>query len=230
MRKQHPSAIAMLALCWVSAAASARHAGSFERSVPSYLVAAARRGPLELAVVLAEESIPAGIEVRESDDVYPPPFPQSERDRTLLVSLSEVARAFNESHREYRASVTDGVFVIRLADSMPRLLDERSMIETPVVITGVMDAERAVFAQSDSRLRGPAIRGGIGRRAAEGLRARITLSGSGKSIAETLNEIVRQVPGAWQVTTFKVGREWRIAKFGFIYPDRSRSMHPLAVR
>jgi hypothetical protein len=147
-----------------------------------------------------------------------------------MVPLSDVAGAFNAHHRDYQASVTNGVFVIRLADSMPRFLDEQSPIATPVVMTGVMDAERAIFAPLDPSLRGPAIGGGIGQRAAQGSRARITLGGSAKSVADTLNEIVRQVPGAWQVTTFKVGGEWRIAEFGFIYPDRSRTMHPLAIR
>lgn len=253
MSKRHSSGIAMLALCCVSATAIAQHGGSFVQStldrtrvqgatlgdaesasprtsVPSYLVTAAARSPLDVAVVLAQESIPTGIELRESDNVYPAPFPQSERDRTAMVPLSDVARAFNEHHREYQASVTDGVFVIRLADSTPRFLDEQSTIRTPVLLTGVMDAERAVFAPLDPTLRGPAIGGGLGQRAAQGLGARITLGGSAKSVADTLNDIVRQVPGAWQVTTFKVGAEWRISEFGFIYPDRSRTMHPLVVR
>jgi hypothetical protein len=231
MSTRHPSAIAILAVCLLSPTAGAEHAETRVESraverVPSYVVAAARRAPLELAYALAEESVPTGIEIRESDVAVHARVSHGEGDRT--VTLSAVAQAFNEHHREYRASVSDGVFVIRLADSIPRFLDEPSTLVNPVVVTGVMDAERAIFAQLDPRLRGPAIGGGIGAVAGAGLRARVSLDGRGKSVAQTLNEIVRQVPGAWQVTTFQVGREWRVAAFGFIYPDRSSSTHTLA--
>ena len=192
--------------------------------VPAYLLSAVERPPLEVTFLLAKAGIPCGIEIRESDDVVPRPPADSGRDLSQQVPASMVVQAFNEYHREYRAALVNGVFVIRPSVGTASFLDSPSVIVPPITVVGTMEAIRRILSPLDTRLLSPHIGGGIGPEAAKGLTARFVLDGSGpRSVIDTLNQLVLQMPGAWEVTTRQYGQEWKIAKFGFIYGDRSRS-------
>lgn len=200
-----------------------------DRQVPSYLVSLANRPPLEFAFLLASASIPAGIEVRQSDDIYPGPSRVVTRPTEGRVPAEDLVQAFNAAHEDYRAFLMGGVFVIRPVRGRSLFLDAPSAIDPPATVVGTMEAERRIFSPIDPRLLGPALAGGIGREAARGLSTRFTLDGTaGRRVIDTLNQIVLQMPGAWQVTTGLRGKELTILEFGFIYADRSRSMHPLS--
>ena len=199
--------------------------------VPPYLLSAAERPPLEVTFLLANAGIPCGIEIRESDDVVPRPPADARRDLLQQVPASMVVEAFNASHREYRAALVDGVFVIQPSAGRASFLDSPSVIVPRITIVGTMEALRRILSPLDTRLLSPHIGGGIGPEAAKGLTARFVLDGSGpRRVIDTLNQLVLQMPGAWEVTTRQYGQEWKIAKFGFIYGDRSRSQETIPTR
>lgn len=199
------------------------------RQVPAYLVSLADRPPLEFAFLLASASIPSGIEVRQPDDTYPGPPRAGTQPSERTVSAEELMQAFNAAHEDYRAVLMDGVFVIRPVRGRSAFLDVPSSIDPPTTVAGTMEAERRIFSPLDPRLLGPAIGGGIGREAARGLSTHFILDGTaGRRVIDTLNQIVLQMPGAWQVTTGLRGKEPTVVEFGLIYADRSRSMHPLS--
>lgn len=200
------------------------------RTVPSYLLAEAQRPPLEFAFVLANASVPSGIEVKGSDDVYPKRRQgddRDDRDQAKQVPASDLVMAFNAQHRDYTATLMDNVFVIRPVDGRARFLDGPSTIAPPVTVVGIMLAERTIFAPLDPRLLGPAV-GSYPREALKGLTARIVLDGTkGRTVIHTLNQIALQMPGAWQVTTQQRGREWEVTEFGFIYSGFSGTRNGL---
>jgi hypothetical protein len=184
--------------------------------------------PLEIAFLLADASVPCGIELREADDVYPELPSKPALDRSRRVPIEDFVRAFNSARRDYRASLTDATIVIRPTTGILPFLDSPSAIAEPVTVTGTMDALRRVFSPLDSRLLGPTIGTGIGSEVAKNLTRPFVLDGSGgRRVIDTLNQIARQVPGAWQTTTRDVNGTPKMVAFGFIYTDRSRSMNSM---
>jgi len=69
--------------------------------VPFSLLEAAAGAPVDFVVALAKASVPAGIEVRLSDNP-PPADPSLITPAKGTISVSEVLKAFDASHREYR--------------------------------------------------------------------------------------------------------------------------------
>src|SRR5258708_39283158 len=74
-------------------------------TVPCYLVVADSRSPAEFVKALAHESIPSGLEIRESGDVVPGRPPAFAIDREQRVSLEGLVATFNAAHRDYHAVV-----------------------------------------------------------------------------------------------------------------------------
>jgi hypothetical protein len=168
-------------------------------TVPSSLLVAAQRSPVEFAMALANASVPAGLEIRESDDVPPDARPTSKVDREREVPVSEVVKAFEARRRDYRVVVMQGVLVIRPIDGTLSFLDEASTIDPPVSVVGVMASVRRVLSPLDPRLSGVVLNS-YGRKGED---VPVMLDGSGgRQVIDTLNQIVKQAPPrTWVVTT-----------------------------
>jgi hypothetical protein len=193
--------------------------------VPAAVVEAAQQSPVDFAAALAGAAVPSGFEIKEADD-GPPSAPAAGLvDPQQKVALTEVISAFEGRHPGYRARMTAGVLVVRPVEDALPFLDEPSTIYPAANVTGIMDAARRVFLPLDPRLSGPVLNG-IGR---PGDQVPVALDGSGgRTVIDTLNQIVTQVRGrAWVVTTKKLGRDVRVIGFGFIDGDGSRRRQPL---
>jgi hypothetical protein len=217
--------MAKSATAFVIALGSSVALGQPSQTVPASLLERAQRSPVEIVWLLADASIPSGIEFRESDDIYPGPI-DFNLDRNRTAADGELVRTFNDWHRDYHAVLMDGVFVIRPADGTVRFLDERSMIDLPVTVTalptGGMGAERRLFSPLDPGLLGPT--GGSSCRVDNDP---ILLDGSGgRNVIDLLNQIALQARATWYVTTRKHADDWQVAAFGMIYP-RCRLNHAM---
>lgn len=172
-------------------------------------------------MALANTSTPAGLEIRESEDVRPSRPPAFNVDRMQRVALDELIRIFNTHRNDYRAVVMrDGVTVIRPVDGTLPFLDEPSSLRQAVTITGVMAAATRLFG-----LTGP-ILNSLGQRGED---IPVVLNGSGgRTVIDMLNQIVAQAPGrAWMVTTRDEQGSVRATSFGFIEANGSRRTQPI---
>jgi hypothetical protein len=197
-------------------------------TVPSSLAGSAKRSPLELVGALAAASVPAGLEIRHSDDVLPSPWPPAFRDSKRRVPIADVLAAFNAARQDYRGvAAKGGVVVLRPADGRLPFLDQGSTIPAGTTVTGVMAAARRVFSQLD-----PALTGAVaGSGSMKGAGIRIALDGSdGRTVLDTLNQIAVQAPGhAWVITTVRERDATKIAELGFIHGDGTRDRLPMQV-
>src|SRR6266498_3992684 len=83
-------------------------------TVPSSLLVATSRPPMEFTMALAYASIPSGLEIRESEDVRPSRAPAFDLKGEQRVSLDDLVATFNAEHRDYHAVVMPGgVTVVR---------------------------------------------------------------------------------------------------------------------
>jgi hypothetical protein len=190
-------------------------------SVPSALLAWADRSPVEFAMALAYASVPAGLEIRESDDIPPSTRPQLTIDPARNIQASELARAFNSQRSDYDAALMGRVLVIRPTGSALPFLDQPSPIDSPLTVTGLMAAAREVFSVLDPGLRGP-ILNSLGR---DSDRIPIVLDGRGaRKVIDTLNQIVLQAAPShsWFVTTRKEPDGMRVVAFGIIEANGTR--------
>jgi hypothetical protein len=165
--------------------------------VPSILMAAAQRPPIEFGMMLAKTSVPAGIELLQADDVAPnQPMPRVDSDSR--VPLDDVAKAFETYNPKYTARVFGGVLVIRPKEGAFPFLDAPSSISGPTAVTGVRAAQRRVFSELSPGLLGPVLNS-YGR---PGEDIPIVLDGSGgRRVVDTLNQIAAQAPGwVWWVS------------------------------
>jgi len=196
-------------------------------AVPSYLLGAAQRPPVEFAMALLTARVPCGLEIRESED-RPHERPVSKIGPQGDVPLSDVVRAFEAHHRDYRAAVVGGVLVIRPRTDVLPFLDAPSTISTPTPITGVMVALRRVFSPLVPRWGRGGISIGSGGHGS-GRELRVVLDGrGGRTVIDTLNQIVLQAPGrAWEVVTRKDGASLRPVTVGFIDADGYRRRHEI---
>src|SRR5258706_15722161 len=137
-------------------AATTTTAGQTGVSVPSPLLDAASRSPAEFVVALAHASIPAGLEIRESDDVVPSRPPAFDIDREQRVSLDGLIATFNAAHPDYHAVVMrGGVTVVRPFKGTLPFLDQPSSLSNVIAVTGALAAARLVFTAVDPGLAGP---------------------------------------------------------------------------
>ena len=194
-------------------------------AVPASLIEAAQQSPVDFAGALAAASMPSGFEIKEADDGPPSEKATPPVDPDRKVVMTDVIRAFEDRHPTYRARMIRGVLVVRPVEDALAFLDEPSTIYPPVTVTGIMAAARRVFVPLDARLAGA----GLGSGGRLGDFAPVALDGSGgRTVIDTLNRIVTQVPGrAWVVTTRKQASDIRVIGFGFIGGDGSRRRQPL---
>ena len=206
-------------------AATTAMAGQTGLTVPSSLLLAASRSPVEFMMALAYASIPAGLEIRESDDVVPSRPPAFAIDRKQTVSLDGLVATFNAAHPDYHAVVMRGVTVVRPINGTLSFLDEPSSLSQVVTVTGAMAAARRVFAAVNPGLTGP-ILNSMGHKGDD---IPVVLDGSGgRTVIDTLNQIVTQAPGrSWMVTTREEQDGVRVIDFGFIEADGSRRHMPM---
>ena len=210
-----------MAKCVIAIALALATAKTFPQpnaTVPSALLTEVGRSPMEFAVVLAEAAVPSGLEIKEPGDLRSRPVRFVDADFTKKIPANQLTAAFNAQHSDYRAVSLNGVVVIRPLEGRAAFLDQPSAITSPVSITGRMAAARRVFAPLDPGLLGVVLNS-LGY---EGEDEPIVLDGAaGRSVIDTLNEIVTQSPSAWQVTTRKQGDAQRVVAFGFIRRDGS---------
>jgi hypothetical protein len=195
-------------------------------AVPATLIEAAQQqSPLDFAAALAGAAVPSGFEIKAADDGPPSSAAAVTADSQQKVALTDLIAVFEGRHSGYRARMIGGVLVVRPVEGTLPFLDEASSIYPPVKVTGIMDAARRVFLPLDPRLSGPVLNG-IGR---PGDNVPVALDGSGgRTVIDTLNQIVSQLPGrAWVVTTSQQGRDIRVIGFGFIDGKGSRRTQPL---
>jgi hypothetical protein len=201
-------------------AASTVMASQTGRTVPASLLVAASDSLVDFAFALAGASIPAGLEIRESDD-GPPLRPAFNIDPKPRVPLNDLVTTFDAHRHEYRAVVMrGGVMVIRPVKGKVPFLDGPSPISQEVTVTGLMAAARRVFAALNPGLTGPVLNS-MGH---EGDDIPVALDGSGgRTVMDTLNQIVTQAPRrVWVVTTREEPDGQRVISFGLIEAGRSR--------
>lgn len=190
-------------------------------AVPSYLLAAARRPPIEFAMALLSASVACGLEIREPED-RPHEGPVSKIGPEGNVLIIDVVKAFEAHHGDYRAAIVGGVLVIRPRKDVLPFLDAPSTINRPTPVTGVMAAARRVFFDLRPGLSGGVAVNSLGHPGAD---IRVVLDGSGgRKVIDTLNQIVVQARGlAWVVITRKEqGGNVRIVSFGQLAANGSR--------
>ena len=170
--------------------------------VPAGLVDAAGTAPGILVHYLVEASIPAGIELQQSD--MPLTFPPKLAvDGRSTIPAAELSKAFNERHTTYRAEIVDGVFVIRPVARRASYLDQAAP-PIRLHVRGIMAATRKLFAPLDPRLdaAGPRVGTPVGGVDLEGEAVDIDTDTAGKSVLNVLNAIVNHAPGrAWLALT-----------------------------
>ena len=196
-------------------------------TVPSAVLAAAEASPVEFVMALADAAVPAGLEIRESEDVLPAGWPSLKgrkpawfnADRTHRIAAAEVVAAFNGSRRDYRAVLMGQVLVIRPIDGALPFLDQPSAISGPTHVTGAMAAARRVFADLVPGLSGPVLNS-LGHKGDD---VPVVLDGGSRKVLDTLNQIVLQAPPrTWVLTTRQQAEDVRVISFGFIEADGSR--------
>jgi hypothetical protein len=210
----------ILHIAVLGAAASSVMAGQTGPTVPASLLVAASQSLVDFAYALANASILAGLEIKESDD-GPPLGPAFNIDPKQRVPLNDLVATFNAHRQEYRAVVMRGdVMVIRPVKGMVPFLDGPSPISQEVTVTGLMAAARRVFAALDPGLKGPVLNS-MGHKGDD---ISVALDGGGgRTVMDTLNQIVTQAPGrVWVVTTREEPDGQRVISFGLIEAGRSR--------
>ena len=198
--------------------------------VPRALVLESGRPVLEFAMLMANASIPSGIEIRHADATH---FRRLRFDQVSgsTVPVSTLVDQFNTTHADYRASMKDGVLVIRPVERTTRFLDERSTLQ-PVQVTGVMNALTRVFGQLVPSLAVPSASlgsflGGVPPDLGENVT--IDLNGAGRPVLDVLIDIVKQAPRTWYVETEPVdeGANPRISRIGFLLANGKGVFQPI---
>ena len=182
--------------------------------------------PKDFVGALVDAGIPAGLELRRSDDSQPE-MPDSLRypdrdNRVRWPPATEIVERFNQQHRDYRAEVIDGVIVVRPIEQRSMTLDREVEVEQRIVL-GAMDAERAWLTAIDPTLGVGGVAGSTmssPERRGDGVP--IYVGGVRQSLVSGLNAIVRQVPHqAWLVITERRGDRTVVVQFGLIHADAS---------
>jgi hypothetical protein len=183
------------------------------RGMPADVLGYARQSPVAFALALAAASVPSGLELKESDDVMPD-RPPSHSGTQPTVPAIEVIRAFNSAHADYQATLIDTTVVIRPLKGRASFLDAPSPILTTARITGAMAAARQVFSALNPSLRTSVALNSIGHEGDDNV---IVLPGGGRTVIETLNQIVAQSDlRTWVTTTRRREADVEVISFGFI--------------
>ena len=204
-------------------------------TVPAAVLAAAEASPVELVMALANASVPAGLEIREPDDLLPAGWPTVNGQRpawfnanpTARIPASQMVNTFNRSQSDYRAVLIGEVVIIRPVRGSAAFLDQPSTISGRTTVLGAMAGARRIFADLEPGLSGPVLNS-FGR---QGDDVPVVVDGRASTVIDTLNQIVLQAsPRAWVVTTRQEPQDVRIISFGFIERDGSRRIQRLLPR
>lgn len=185
---------------------------------PTSLMTAAKRDPVVFLMVAAHLGVPAGLEVRASDQ-QPSGRPNFESADQTTVPLREVVAAFNAAHSDYHAQLIDAVLVIRPLQRKADFLDQTSSVGQ-IEIVGVMFVARSIFAAIDPSLdpSGPMLGSRIGLDAdAAGESVPIRLNGHARTNIQLLNDVVSQSPRGWMVVTDVDAPSPQIVRVGFMH-------------
>jgi hypothetical protein len=194
--------------------------GQFGHPVPAGLVAVAKGNPVTFVQYCAELSVPCGLEILETD------FARgwstaSEIGRVGTVLASDVIRAFNNTHSDYKAADLDGVIVIRPSQQRARYLDSIARVGT-LHERGLMTLGEHLFAPLDPALTKPGGRGGsyaspTGVEVDRGEDVELTIQADGRPVIDILNEMATLGPGhSWLVVTANEAIP-RVVRFGFVH-------------
>jgi hypothetical protein len=118
-------------------------------AVPIGLLGVADTTPDNFAEYLADLSVPAGLELRQMDLATM----KIKRviDRRSNVPGDGLVDPFNSAHSDYRASIADGVFVIRPLRRRAEYLDAGAPA-VQLQVKGIMSAAKRVFSPLDPNL------------------------------------------------------------------------------
>lgn len=188
------------------------------QSVPPQLQRAARADPLVFGMMLAQSSLPAGMELRAAD-ATPRGRPDFSVKSDAGITTAALADVFNGSRNDYRAALSDGVLVIRPTGPRALFLDRQSGIGR-VEVTGVMNAARKVFAELDPSLAAPG--GTIGSAinldpSERGDDVALVLDGTGRTVIDVLNQIAKQSGKVWFVAESAHPEAPDVVRFGFLH-------------
>lgn len=178
-----------------------------------------RLHPLTVINYCVTNAIPCGLEVM-AVDAPPEKFAvrSDELSELAPMTVASVVNAFNERHANYQAKMMDGVVVIRptrpsvYIDSNPGLgrIDGRGLMWLAGMVFLPLDpslARRPTVGSVLSRPGDVADRGGD---------IEMAVDGSGRTVLNILNDIVKRAPThAWLVRTSKE----KILSFGFVNGD-----------
>jgi hypothetical protein len=193
---------------------------------PSALSVTAKLRPVEFAMLLANAAIPVGLEVDVADR-SPSSMPPFDVAKELSAPAPSVVAAFNSNHRDYRATVLDGVIVIRPSANQASYLTEKIGADE-LVQTGAMRALQRVFSglTPNPRLRSEG--GLVGSRLGvtgtdAGDYSTVTLR-SGTTVLDALNDIALQSGQGWVVVTAGAGGSAEIVQAGLLHKRGSKSV------
>lgn len=162
--------------------------------------------PMTVMHYCVARAIACGLELKESDILHGSEIVPVALSPSAHTTATEVVAIFNENNATYRASMTEGVVVIRPAHGTAAYLDSAPGL-TKIEGRGLMWLVGNAFIPLDPSFAG---RSGLGSELgpADGTRPDtgediyMEIDGSGRSVVSILNEIVRKAPThAWLVTT-----------------------------
>lgn len=201
---------------------TAMPSGQTVQQVPALLLLESSRPTIEFAMLLADASVPSGIEIRQTDGAY---FRQLQfgLDRRDTVPVTKVIDAFNVTHADYQAALRDGVFVIRPIGRRAQFIDTPSIVQR-LDVAGMMNALNKVFAQLVPSLGIPPagiIRnflGGVPPDLGDEVVVHVDGFDGEKRVIDVLNDIVKQAPRTWYVETSTTDhtKEPQIVRVGFL--------------
>ena len=213
MNALYKTAVSLLAIC-----AAVPQGPAAVARVPASVLRLVGGSPLTLAMALADASVPAGLEIKQTDWAAPHPHFDLTRDDAFISEIELVA-AFNERHSAYRAVIIDGVIVIRPIASQPDYLDSEAK-EFQVQGRGLVSIASRLFEplkNGGSRLgQTGSMLSAVGVDVDRGDNIALTVDSRGQAVLTVLNGIVMQAPGhVWLVVVAADSRT--PLRFGFVH-------------
>jgi len=205
-------------------------AGAEAAGAPASLIAMRAADPKTFVEVLAHLGVPAGLEIRQADyrrsyttgqGWHPDDWTREKLARQPSVPLDDVVSAFNRRRGDYRATLMQGVVVIRPTRKPAAYLDSKPAFGR-MEGQGLDRVAEKIFAPLDSLLDQPGARVGsrlsaVGAEVDFGDALQIAIDARGLSPLDALNRMAAAAPGhAWIVVTTDDATP-RIGRFGFVH-------------
>lgn len=199
-------------------------------AAPKALLQWAADDPLTFAQVLAHAGLAAGVELTVADHQRfstqrrrwnPEQWTAESIGLGETASVDVLVAAFNESHVDHQASADRGVVLIRPVRRRAAYLDSRPLSGRLTAI-GLMRMGEKIFHPLDPRLDAPGGRLGstlspVGVEIDWGEGREFNVRADGLTVAEVLNDVVRQAPGHAWVVLVSAGSAPHVLRFGFIH-------------